>query len=178
MRSGNVSQSNHKKYIGNVVEICENGDAILELPDNLLSEMGWGEGTRLNIENKNGGIILTELKTEMNKDVNTFIEACDQTPSKQNVLLYKGLIREEYIEFLDAYISNDDVEQLDACMDMIWVILGYCKMKGFDVDGAWAEVARSNLAKINSETGKVIKREDGKVLKPEGWTPPALDSFV
>jgi hypothetical protein len=25
--------------------------------------------------------------------------------------------------------------------------------------------------KINAETGKVNKREDGKVLKPEGWTP-------
>ena len=27
-------------------------------------------------------------------------------------------------------------------------------------------------------TGKVIKREDGKVLKPEGWTPPQLKQFV
>jgi predicted HAD superfamily Cof-like phosphohydrolase len=63
-------------------------------------------------------------------------------------------------------------------MDMIWVILGFCKMKGYDVDAAWAEVARSNLAKIDPATGKVIKRPDGKVLKPEGWTPPALDKFV
>jgi predicted HAD superfamily Cof-like phosphohydrolase len=51
-------------------------------------------------------------------------------------------------------------------------------MKGYDVDAAWAEVARSNLAKIDPATGKVIKRPDGKVLKPEGWTPPALDKFV
>jgi len=39
-------------------------------------------------------------------------------------------------------------------------------------------VARSNLAKINPETGKVIKRQDGKVLKPEGWTPPELKQFL
>ena len=51
-------------------------------------------------------------------------------------------------------------------------------MKGFDVDGAWCEVAQSNLAKINKETGKVIKREDGKVLKPEGWTEPNLGKYV
>ena len=88
------------------------------------------------------------------------------------------LIKEEFLEFLDAKSSNDEVEQLDACMDMIWVILGYCYMKGYDVDGAWNEVARSNLDKINPETGKVIKRNDGKVLKPEGWTPPALAKFV
>jgi hypothetical protein len=32
--------------------------------------------------------------------------------------------------------------------------------------------------KINAETGKVNKREDGKVLKPEGWTPPQLEQFI
>ena len=51
-------------------------------------------------------------------------------------------------------------------------------MRGYDVHGAWNEVARSNLAKINPETGKVNKREDGKVLKPVGWTPPKLEQFV
>jgi len=58
------------------------------------------------------------------------------------------------------------------------VILGYCYMKGYDVNGAWDEVARSNLSKIDPVTGKVNKRADGKVLKPEGWTPPNLEPFV
>lgn len=115
---------------------------------------------------------------DMNKDVNTFIDACDQKPSHDNIELYADLIEEEYREFEEAVIAEDEVEQLDACMDMIWVILGYCRMKGYNVDGAWAEVARSNLAKIDATTGKVIKRADGKVLKPEGWTPPDLTSFV
>mgnify|MGYP003340672012 CR=1 FL=1 len=75
-------------------------------------------------------------------------------------------------------MENDNEAQLDGCMDLIWVVLGFCYMKGYDVDGAWKEVARSNLSKINSVTGKVIKREDGKVLKPEGWTPPSLEQFV
>lgn len=114
----------------------------------------------------------------MNNDVVKFIDACDQMSSTDNMLLYYNLIVEEYKEFLEAIIANDDVEQLDACMDMIWVILGFCKMKGFNVDGAWAEVARSNLAKIDSATGKVIKNEAGKVMKPEGWTPPDLKPYV
>lgn len=111
----------------------------------------------------------------MYKDVVKFIEACDQEKTIANANLYSKLIEEEYMEFVDA---GYEVEELDACMDMIWVILGYCYMKGFDVEGAWNEVARSNLAKINTETGKVTKREDGKVLKPEGWTPPQLEQFV
>lgn len=114
----------------------------------------------------------------MYNDVKTFIEACDQEVSEANASLYRNLIVEEYSEYIHALNTNDTVEQLDACMDMIWVILGHCYMKGWDVNGAWNEVARSNLCKINSETGKVIKREDGKVMKPEGWTPPQLEQFT
>jgi predicted HAD superfamily Cof-like phosphohydrolase len=114
----------------------------------------------------------------MYNDVKTFIEACEQKPTAENIFLYRDLIVEEFTEFINAFNAEDDVEQLDACMDMIWVVLGYCYMKGWDVDAAWKEVARSNLAKINPETGKVIKREDGKVLKPEGWTPPQLEQFT
>ena len=114
----------------------------------------------------------------MNKDVVTFIEACDQKPTVDSVNLYTRLIEEEYNEFLVARIQEDEVEQLDACMDMIWVILGYCYAKGYDVKGAWNEVAKSNLSKIDSATGKVNKRHDGKVLKPEGWQPPNLTPFI
>jgi hypothetical protein len=137
--------------------------------------MKWYEGTRLDISEKDGTIILRKLETDFYNDVNTFVDACDQKPSVENIILYANLIEEEFTEFKE---SKTDVEQLDACMDMIWVILGYCKMKGWNVYGAWDEVARSNLEKIDLQTGKVIKREDGKVLKPEGWTPPKLDNFV
>lgn len=114
----------------------------------------------------------------MYNDVVKFIEACDQDRSEDNQCLYANLIQEEYEEFISAIHAEDDIEQLDACMDMIWVILGYCYMKGYNVKGAWDEVARSNLSKINPETGKVIKRQDGKVLKPDGWTPPQLEQFI
>ena len=114
----------------------------------------------------------------MYNDVVKFIEACDQPRTEQNADLYARLIVEEYKEFVEADNIGDQVEALDGCMDMIWVILGHCYMKGWDVQGAWNEVARSNLCKINPETGKVIKREDGKVLKPEGWTPPSLEQFT
>ena len=114
----------------------------------------------------------------MSLDVKVFQNACDQEPSEKNAELYYKLIKEEFEEFRVAHREKDEVEMLDACMDMIWVILGFCHMKGYKTDAAWNEVARSNLAKIDRKTGKVIKREDGKVLKPEGWTPPDLGSYV
>jgi len=45
-----------------VLEICENGDAIIELSPELLEEMGWKEGTTLNFEEKDGKIFVTEVK--------------------------------------------------------------------------------------------------------------------
>ena len=111
-------------------------------------------------------------------DVKVFQTACDQNPSEENASLYRRLINEEYNEFLEAYQDNDEVEQLDACMDLIWVTLGYCHMKGYDVQGAWNEVLRSNMKKLDPKTQKVIRREDGKILKPEGWTPPDLTKFI
>ena len=111
-------------------------------------------------------------------DVLMFQQACDQKASPENAALYKSLMEEEFKEFIDAHWNRDEVEMLDGCMDLIWVTLGYCYMNGWDVQSAWNEVARSNLSKINSETGKVIKRADGKVLKPEGWTPPQLEQFT
>lgn len=111
-------------------------------------------------------------------DVQLFQTACDQTPSEENAILYHKLMNEEFNEFLKAHQDKDEVEQLDACMDLIWVTLGYCHMKGYDIRGAWNEVTTSNLWKIDASTGKVIRREDGKILKPEGWTPPDLTKFI
>ena len=118
-------------------------------------------------------------------DVAVFLRAVGQeTPAfaqssvSEQAELYKKLIIEEYSEFIEADTNNDDVERLDACFDMIWVIVGYMKSRGWDCEAAWDEGAYSNLAKIDPATGKVIRREDGKILKPEGWKAPNFKKFV
>ena len=116
--------------------------------------------------------------SSMYTDVQIFLSACDQGVNEENAKLYLNLIKEEFQELMDANIANDEIERLDACMDLIWVVLGYCIAKGYDVNGAWNEVALSNLKKINKATGKVIKNEAGKVMKPEGWKPPDLSKFI
>ena len=63
-------------------------------------------------------------------------------------------------------------------INYIWTIARFAECQGWRIEDAYAEVTRSNMAKVDPTTGKVIKREDGKVLKPEGWTPPNLVSFV
>ena len=114
-------------------------------------------------------------------DVQVFMNAAGQTISKNNdeqSLLYHRLITEEYNEFCAARLENDDVETIDACFDMMWVIVGYMLSRGWDCERIWDEGALSNLKKIDTKTRKIIKREDGKVLKPEGWQPPDFSKFV
>jgi predicted HAD superfamily Cof-like phosphohydrolase len=116
------------------------------------------------------------------KDQKTFMQACEQTVEDYNQSQYKlycDLIDEEFNdEFKTALANNDRVEQLDALIDILVVTIGAIHSGGFDAEGAWNEVMRTNFAKIDAETGKVRKREDGKVLKPEGWQPPNLVPFV
>ena len=120
----------------------------------------------------------------MNKILNDqkqFMTACGQTVDVYNhdqFHLYKRLIGEEVSELIQAISSNNKTEQLDALIDILVVTIGAINSMGADGEGAWNEVMRTNFAKINEETGKVRKREDGKVLKPDGWHPPNLLPFL
>jgi predicted HAD superfamily Cof-like phosphohydrolase len=115
------------------------------------------------------------------RDQEKFMNACDQTTLGQNedqFNLYNKLISEEVNELNVAVAAGDKIETLDALVDILVVTVGAIHSLGADAEGAWKEVMRTNFAKIDHETGKVRKREDGKVLKPVGWAPPDLSPFI
>jgi predicted HAD superfamily Cof-like phosphohydrolase len=112
------------------------------------------------------------------RDQEKFMRACDQSVDKfdeSQYNMYKNLIEEEFKELQEAH---DMEAELDALIDILVVTIGAIHSAGFDAEGAWKEVMRTNFAKIDHETGKVRKREDGKVLKPLGWTAPNLVPFL
>jgi predicted HAD superfamily Cof-like phosphohydrolase len=126
------------------------------------------------------------------RDQAKFMKACEQTVGESNedqFKLYLKLIKEEYNELLEAqglnqnldrigYLPVDKVETLDALIDIMVVTVGALQSLGVDAEGAWKEVMSTNFAKIDSLTGRVRKREDGKVLKPVGWRPPELSKYI
>lgn len=119
--------------------------------------------------------------TNIFKDQKQFMVACDQTVEEfepKQYRMYVNLIKEEWHELKDAVHAADRVEQLDALIDLLVVTTGALHSMGVDAEAAWNEVMRTNFAKIDPETGKVNKRKDGKVLKPEGWTKPNLKQFI
>ena len=106
------------------------------------------------------------------------MKACDQSTgefNEQQYQMYCNLIHEEFNELVASATAKDD---LDALIDILVVTIGAIHSLGADAEGAWKEVMRTNFAKIDKETGKVRKREDGKVLKPQGWTPPELEPYL
>lgn len=110
-----------------------------------------------------------------------FMRACGQSTTTDNALqasMYSDLIEEERNEMLEARANGDEVEEFDAVLDQIVVLIGYGLSRGWPMHAGWAEVMRSNMAKIDPLTGKVRRRMDGKVLKPDGWTPPDLASLL
>lgn len=114
-------------------------------------------------------------------DQATFMRACGQSttePNEPQADLYRGLIAEEYAELRQAYVEQNEVEEFDAVLDMIVVLIGYGLSRGWPMPEGWAEVMRSNFDKVDPVTGMVKKREDGKILKPEGWTAPDLKAVL
>lgn len=125
------------------------------------------------------------------RDQEKFMRACDQSVDGSNQAqfkMYLKLIKEEFDELqvaqgIDLETGEqvrpaDIVETLDALLDIVVVTIGAMHSAGMDAEGGWKEVMSTNFAKVDKETGKVRKREDGKVLKPVGWKSPQLEPFV
>ena len=109
------------------------------------------------------------------------MKACDQKTDAYAISQYKmylNLIDEEHDELKQAVADDNVTEQLDALIDILVVTIGAIHSMGADGEGAWKEVMNTNFAKIDKKTGKVRKREDGKVLKPQGWTAPELEQYL
>lgn len=123
-------------------------------------------------------------------DVKSFQEACEQKFDLRTAALYVKLVNEECEELNDSFpnflvdrahqIESDKslAEVADALIDIIYVCAGCINALELDAEALWNEVQRSNMAKIDPLTGKVTKRADGKIRKPEGWLPPDLLSIV
>ncbi len=121
---------------------------------------------------------------EFHKAFNAAIGTVAIPPTKELIELRRSLIEEEIKETLDALdkVSNSSslenyVELLDGLCDSVYVLIGTAVALGLPFTQAFNEVHRSNMSK-QTNTGEVIYRIDGKVLKPETWTPPNIWEIV
>ena len=116
--------------------------------------------------------------------VGDFMEAMDQEvliypvfPEEHIQRLRIDLIEEELDELHLGIDNQDIVEVADALTDLLYVVYGAGHALGIDLDECFQEVHQSNMSKLG-EDGRPIKREDGKVLKPDTYFPPDLKSVL
>jgi predicted HAD superfamily Cof-like phosphohydrolase len=91
-------------------------------------------------------------------------------PAKKIQELRVRLLQEELDELKQANADGDIVEVGDALTDILYILLGTaCEYGLIDkMEDMWDLVHRNNMNKLWPD-GKVHKREDGKVIKPEGF---------
>lgn len=113
-----------------------------------------------------------------------------------------ALVVEEAAELLLALSKGDEVETADALVDLCYVALGAGVQFGLPLHEVWHEVHDANLRKLYACTAPgcnggflddelmnkcvtckgsgytSIRDASGKVVKPEGWTPPDVRSVL
>lgn len=93
------------------------------------------------------------------------------TIPENRLTLRKKLIDDENKEVQEALDKNNLAMILQENLDLIYVAVGTLIEAGLGEAAVvgWQALQDSNMRKVDPSTGKVIKREDGKVLKPENW---------
>jgi predicted HAD superfamily Cof-like phosphohydrolase len=99
-----------------------------------------------------------------------------ELPESSERTLRQMLLAEEMWEYNKAENENDIVEIADALADIIYIACGTAVSYGIPLDKIFEEVHNSNMAKLVD--GKVLRREDGKIQKPEGWKPPDIAAIL
>ena len=78
--------------------------------------------------------------------------------------------------FLEDLTERQRIQLLDAICDQIVTAVGVAYMMGMDIEGALAEVNRSNWSKF--EGGVPVFNEQGKIAKGVEYTPPELSDYI
>lgn len=140
--------------------------------------------------------------TDHISDIKGWFELAVPTPNDKNRAVQIGVHFEEVGEMLQtlpthhpclrddlADVANgykkrhevngedvDRIELLDALCDQIVTAVGVAHMFNMDIEGALAEVTRSNYSKFVD--GKPVFDANGKIAKPPSYSKPNLEQFV
>jgi bifunctional DNA-binding transcriptional regulator/antitoxin component of YhaV-PrlF toxin-antitoxin module len=151
-------------------------------------KMGWKEGDTITwIDNEDGSFTLKkENSMNYQNDVEQFMSAADQyvgaiphldENNMAQASLYIDLIDEEFKELCDGFIRRHIGDIADGGADLVWVVQGLFTTLGIDFNKVWEEVRASNMSKV-SDNGKIKKRADGKILKPESYFKPDIEKVL
>jgi predicted HAD superfamily Cof-like phosphohydrolase len=120
---------------------------------------------------------------EFHQATDTPIVARPAVPPEDRRALRIKLLTEECDEAIEAMSearagSPADVAHVaKELADVLVVTYGAALEWGIDLVAVMDAVHESNMAKVGPG-GKVQRRADGKVLKPDGWQPPDIEAVL
>lgn len=195
-------RSYHVKVINN--EICVSYGSKDGLPAKGFATVDdakhWAEHLHYRAE------MLTYLQPDSVRQIESWFKAAKPEPTAKDICTQIGCHFEEVAENLEAINGNSDdlhddandlksagntlpqadidqfvslikpLELLDSLCDQIVTAIGVGYMMGFDMQGALAEVIRSNNSKMVN--GKFEFDENGKIKKPKSFSEPNLKLFL
>jgi predicted house-cleaning noncanonical NTP pyrophosphatase (MazG superfamily) len=103
-------------------------------------------------------------------------EFAEKTGQKPDPILYGRLIEEEYKEWAEEVF--DKAAELKELADLVYVIYGYAKAHGYNLDEAVRRVHKNNLGRCTQPDGTIKRREDGKIIKNPDYPKVALGDLV
>lgn len=68
--------------------------------------------------------------------------------------------------------------QADALIDSYYYSLNCAAKKGVNLSKVFQIVHSANMAKRDPASGKFSRREDGKIIKPQGWVGPDITAEI
>lgn len=124
--------------------------------------------------------VQADIQETQKEFLTKFKKTIDRT-SIDDARLWFSLLGEEYGEVAgELTVKNyKDInwKNLTAELaDLLYVTLGFANAMELPVLSFFKEIHKANMRKVDAE-GNPIFRDDGKVLKPEGWQPADLEGL-
>ena len=131
-----------------------------------------------NLTEKDLAIIRLRLKLlteELGELFETFL---DKNTFQQDFLPLFNIIESKTNNLKNQNLDLDIVKIAHAVSDLDYVLTGIPAWLSIPQDACFQAIHESNMTKLDPITGKVFKRTDGKVVKPDNFIPVDLTNIV
>ena len=134
---------------------------------------------------------MTDLFALRRAFIRQFDTAAPEAPrfDPQAMAMWEALLAEEWAEFQQALTDYKSLDAGDHAghiramaeltaegVDVLNVLVGLLLSQGLPVEAMTQAIHDANMRKCVD--GKVLRRPDGKVLKPPGWEPVNKDDII
>lgn len=112
------------------------------------------------------------------EELSEFYEACLDQKTYVLFKIHFSLLQQMTDLLDESLIDFDIVGASDSIVDLIYVTLGSAVAFGIPHDELFTAVHENNMTKVDPTTGKCIRNEAGKIMKPEGYQPVDLTPIL